>query len=131
MTDVLVAGGSEETRLLLRGLLRLHHHRVVGDLGSGTATLTIPPDSKELVVVVDADLQDPEWEKAIGDARRQHGNLKVVLLTATRSTEVLAKAKNLGVAAIVRRPFAVRELIDAVGPSPPPAPSDASRPGPG
>jgi DNA-binding NarL/FixJ family response regulator len=121
MTDVLVAGGSEETRLLLRGLLRLHHHRVIGDLASGSATLTIPADAKALVAVVDANLQDPEWERAIADARRQHPDLKIVLLTATRSTEVLAKARTLGVAAIVRRPFAVRELIEAVGPATPPA----------
>jgi DNA-binding NarL/FixJ family response regulator len=130
MTDVLVAGGSEETRLLLRGLLRLHHHRVIGDLASGSATLIIPADAKALVVVVDADLQDPEWERAIAEARRQHPDLKIVLLTATRSTEVLAKARNLGVSAIVRRPFAVRELIDAVGPAAPPPPTEAPPSGP-
>jgi DNA-binding NarL/FixJ family response regulator len=127
MTDVLVAGGSEETRLLLRGLLRLHHHRVLGDLASGSATLTIPSDARGLVAVVDADLQDPEWERAISEARQQHPDLRVVLLTATRSTEVLAKARTLGVAAIVRRPFAVRELIDAVGPAAaPPSPPETN-----
>ncbi|MCI4320056.1 MAG: hypothetical protein L3J87_00310 [Thermoplasmata archaeon] len=128
MTDVIVAGGSEETRLLLRGLLRLHHHRIVGDLASGAAVLSIPPGAQDLVVVVDADLQDPDWERAIVQARQQCANLKVVLLTGTRSAEVIAKARNLGISAIVRRPFAVRELIEAVGPAPPPAPPETQPP---
>ena len=128
MTDVIVAGGSEETRLLLRGLLRLHHHRVVGDLASGASTLTLPPGARDLVVVVDADLQDPEWERSIAQARQQSPNLKVVLLTGTRSAEVIAKARNLGISAIVRRPFAVRELIEAVGPAAPPNPPEPETP---
>jgi AmiR/NasT family two-component response regulator len=129
MTDVIVAGGSEETRLLLRGLLRLHHHRVVGDLASGAAKLTLPPGAQDLVVVVDADLQDPEWERAISQARAQSPSLKIVLLTGTRSAEVVAKARALGVSAIVRRPFAVRELIEAVGPAAPPASPETQPPG--
>jgi DNA-binding NtrC family response regulator len=119
MADVVVAGGSEETRLLLRGLLRLHHHRVLSDGAGGVPPITIPADARDPVLVVDADLQAPEWADAIGSALKARPELKVVLLTPTRSGDVVARAKTMGITNVVRRPFAVRELIEAVGPSAP------------
>ena len=128
MTDVVVAGGSEETRLLLRGLLRLHHHRVVADGFPEGSEISIPPGVQEPVLILEADLAKPECRDIVLRVRSARPDLKIVLLTANRSTDVAAKAAALGIDSILRRPFAVRELIDAVG-GPGPLPPIEGEPG--
>lgn len=129
MTDVVVAGGSEETRLLLRGLLRLHHHRVIADGFPEGSEISIPPGVQEPVLILEADPAKPECRDTVLRVRAARPDLKIVLLTANRSTDVAAKAAALGIDSILRRPFAVRELIDAVG-GPGPLPPIEGEPGP-
>ncbi len=127
MASVAVVGGSEETRLLLRGLLRLHGHQVVGE-GAAFAEI-LPRDSAAegpTTVVADVDLDDPETGRTLAAIRRARPSLRIVLLTPHRSARVEAKARELGLAGILRRPFAVRELMEAVEGRPgalPPSPT--------
>ncbi len=121
MAVVAIVGGSEETRLLLRGLLRLYRHRVVGE---GPTFAAIPPgnapDSRPTAVVADLDLDDPEAQEALARARRDHPSLRIVVLTSHRTPRIESKAHELGADSVIRRPFAVRELMEAVE-APPPA----------
>jgi AmiR/NasT family two-component response regulator len=78
----------------------------------------LPKDS-EAVVVVDADLDEVGWAEAVTALHRARPAQRVVLLCATRSPRVESQAKALGISAVVRRPFAVHQLIEAVnGPNP-------------
>ncbi|MGI0131537.1 MAG: hypothetical protein ACREDK_00335 [Thermoplasmata archaeon] len=117
MTNVIIVGGSEETRLLLRGLLRLHRQRVLGE-GANEAYLERMPDSPPPdVLVLDVNLEEPAWRDAVRIALRHHPGLRAVLLTPSRGARVEELAREAGIAALVRRPFAVHELIEAVAPA--------------
>lgn len=116
MQHVAIAGGTDETRLLLRGLVRLHHHRVVAE-GFGPETLTESSnDGAPTVALVDADLDDPRWADAVRRCSAARPGIRIILLTASRSPQLEARAKELGVAALLHRPFAVHELVDVVEP---------------
>jgi DNA-binding NarL/FixJ family response regulator len=123
-SDVAIYSAQDDVRLLLRGLLRLHRYRVVGEGNSPNALLQLPKDS-DAVVVVDADLDEVGWAEAVTSLHRARPGQRVVLLSATRSPRVESQAKSLGISAVVRRPFAVHQLVEAVnGPeiaAPPPA----------
>jgi len=114
MTDVAIVGGSEETRLLLRGLVRLHHHRVVFE-GPNPASLgELPAEPSTLVVLVDADLEAAEWSAAIAGALRESPSRRGVLIAPSRSARIEQRAKELGFASVLRRPFAVHELVEVL-----------------
>ncbi|HEY6239081.1 MAG TPA: hypothetical protein VIZ68_07855 [Thermoplasmata archaeon] len=114
MTNVVIAGGSEETRLLLKGLVRLHRHRVVAE-GSGPETLReLPVDAEPPVALVDVDLDDPTWSAAIGETLRRCPGIRIVLLTPNRSPRVDSAARDLGIHTVLRRPFAVHQLVEAL-----------------
>jgi two-component system, OmpR family, response regulator len=112
-SDVAIYSANDEIRLLLRGLLRLHHYRIVGE-GSAPASLLEIPREMAPVVVLDADLDEMGWVESIQELHRHRPELRVVLLTATRSPRVGTQAKATGIDAVVRRPFPVRELLEAV-----------------
>jgi CheY-like chemotaxis protein len=124
MTNVIIVGGSDETRLLLRGLLRLHRQRVTGEGTSASYLDQLPISPEPTVVVLDVDLEEPEWLNSIKQAIGRHQNLRAVLLTVSRSARVEELAKEAGISALVRRPFAVHELVEAVSPgsTTPPSP---------
>ena len=116
MQHVAIAGGTDETRLLLRGLVRLHHHRVVAE-GFGPETLEeLPKDSAATVVLIDADLDDARWAETVRRCAESRPGTRIVLLTASRSPQVEARARGLGVVALLHRPFAVHELVAVIEP---------------
>ena len=85
------------------------------------------------VLLVDTELKSPAWNEFIPQARAVNPATRVVLLTPTRSARLELQARSLGVTALVRRPFAIQELLNAVGPSgdtevPPGAPPEAPAP---
>lgn len=127
MTNVVVVSGSDETRMLLRGLLRLQRHRVVAEGGRVDCLEKVPGDGSDTVLVLDVDVADDGWAKGLRDALTRRPSLRVVLLTPSRGGRIEDQAKELGVLTLLRRPFAVHELVEAVAGAtavgPPPAPS--------
>jgi CheY-like chemotaxis protein len=122
--DVAILSPHDEMRLLLRGLLRLHQFRIVRE-GNGPGSLGEIPDGERAVVVLDADLDELSWSEAIRQFREHRPEVRLVLLTATRSPRVGTQAKACGISAVVRRPFQVHELLEAVsGAGPPVAPPE-------
>ena len=116
MANVIIVGGSDETRLLLRGLLRLHRQRVLSE-GTTTEYLkTLPTSTEPSVLLLDVDLEAPEWLSAIRQTVDRIEGMRAVLLTPSRSPRVEELARRAGVSKLLRRPFAVHELIEAVSP---------------
>jgi DNA-binding NarL/FixJ family response regulator len=118
-SDVAIYSAHDEIRLLLRGLLRLHRFRVVGE-GSDPTALQHAPGDASTVVVLDADLDEIGWLEGVHALRRARPEMRIVLLSASGSPRIETHAKSLGIAAVVRRPFAVHHLIEAVNGSTPP-----------
>jgi hypothetical protein len=117
MANVVIAGGSDETRLLLRGLVRLHHHRVVAE-GYGPETIgQVPRDVESPVFLLDADLENPKWVEQIGGIAQRHPQHRVVLLTSDGTASFEARMRGLGVDRLLRRPFAVHDLVEAIDPT--------------
>lgn len=125
MTSVAVVGGSEESRLLLRGLVRLHRHRVVAEGGTPEVLRELPADGGALVVLIDADLDDEAWSEGISSALRGMDHRRGVLITPSRSPAVEQRARALGIVGVLRRPFAIHELVEVLT-----VPGEAA-PGPG
>lgn len=113
--SAIVVAGDEETRVLLRGLLRLHHYRVIGEAeGSteGTELLRTHPPS---VMVVDAALAEGSFPVLIREARLLRPEMRVVLVTPTpvRPGDGTPKGAD-GPDATVTRPFRLADFLNAL-----------------
>ncbi|MCI4331577.1 MAG: hypothetical protein L3K19_07000 [Thermoplasmata archaeon] len=123
MTNVMVVGGSEETRMLLRGLLRLHRHRVLLESPSLTTLSKIPEEGCNGVLILDCDIAEDAWAWAIESSLRANPGMRAILLTASRGGRIEEEAKRIGIQTLLRRPFAVHELVEAVAGAPPTSPT--------
>lgn len=120
--DVAIVSPREEIRLLLRGLLKLHHFRVVKE-GSTPEALGDLTATGPAILLVDAELDEMGWSEALRALRERRPELRVVLLTSSRSPRTGVQARASGVSALVHRPFAVHELMEAMRGAAPPTPA--------
>jgi DNA-binding NarL/FixJ family response regulator len=116
MANVAVVGGSREVRLLIKGLLRLHHHTVVAEGPSFDVLDGIPATADPPVVVVDFDLEEPGRIEAVRIARKARPESRFVLLTLGGGPPLREAGRTIGANAMISRPFAVRDLVEAVAP---------------
>ncbi len=116
MANVAIVGGTEDIRLLLRGLARLHHHQVVAE-GAVPETLDalarLPAAS---VVLLEADLDEAATSQRVAEILRLRPDLRTVLITARWSPRVEELAHRLGIPTVLRRPFAVHQLVEVLAP---------------
>jgi DNA-binding NarL/FixJ family response regulator len=122
-TVLLVA--SPDTRLLLKGLLRLQRHPVVFEADRWDAFEQCPAPSGTTLLVVDHDPRLGDWCSNVRSILTRYPDYRAILLTPDRSPELARQAPSVGVRAVVVRPFALREFAQALatateGGAPPP-----------
>jgi DNA-binding NarL/FixJ family response regulator len=107
-------GGTADDRLLLRGLLRLHRHRVAAEIEGDHGVREITPSDERKVLIVQADPRSGEWAQQLTDALGRDPSLLAMVLTPVRSPEFDRRAADAGARAVLLRPFAVKTLIATV-----------------
>ena len=119
MAEVAIVGGTEEIRLLLRGLVRLHHHQVIAEGTSPEVLDRLQPNGSQRVAILDVDVEDAVWAKAVSGALARDPGMRIVLIVRSRTGRVESRAKELGIGPVLRAPFAVHALIEAIAPTAP------------
>ncbi|MCI4372165.1 MAG: hypothetical protein L3K02_00755 [Thermoplasmata archaeon] len=113
VTTVIV-GGTEETRLLLRGLVRLHRHRVLSETSSADDLGAGDPNDPAQVLILVCDGEGDEWPHELATARTLQPNLLPLLIVPERTPDLIARARRMGIKAVLNRPFAIRDLVSSV-----------------
>ena len=112
--DTVIVGGNEETRLLLRGLLRLHRYRVLGETRSAQDLDPSEDPRLRRVLVLVADSDGTEWSAELAIARERQAGLLPLLVVEEVGPELVDQARAAGVLGLLARPFAIRDLISTV-----------------
>ena len=109
-----IVGGSEETRLLLRGLVRLHQHRVLEEKATADELGPGDPNDPARVLILVADGEGDEWPHELATARELQPHLLALLVVPERTPDLIVRARRMGVKAVLNRPFAIRDLVSSV-----------------
>lgn len=111
----IVLGGSEDTRLLLRGLLRLHRHRVLLEAPTreGMERLPHSPEMKILVLDIGSD-KGETWADDLASLLKARTDLKALVILPSSDPALEAKARKAGAQMTLVRPFAIRDFVEAV-----------------
>ena len=119
-TAVVVAR-EEETRILLRGLLRLRHFRVLGEAEGSTHATELIRSEAPGVLVVDASLAEGSVTSLIRTTREVAPGTRIVLV-GPFGRESSPPASDAEADAVLPRPFRISQFEEAlVRPTPTPA----------
>ncbi len=114
-TAVVIAG-DEVIRVLLRGLLRLHHFRVLGEGLDEATGLTLIRAHTPQLLMVDSSLSEGEIPSLLLQAREIAPSLRTVLVASGGSSPVPSSLEGR-VDAVLERPFRVKDFARAIGAS--------------
>lgn len=120
-STAIVVAADEEIRVLLRGLLRLHHVRVLGEADGVERAIGLVRSTRPTLVVSDLELAEGTASLLLQELRRDSPGVRSVIV-CPRAPE---SAPQLGAErpdALLRRPFRVREFAEAIGAAAPEAP---------
>ncbi|MCI4365647.1 MAG: hypothetical protein L3K10_06275 [Thermoplasmata archaeon] len=118
-TSAVVVAGDEETRVLLRGLLRLHHFRVDGEAEGATQAMELLAHHHPTLLVVDVNLAEGTIPRLLADARALLPKLRTILV-APASRPPPPESVPGGPDVILLRPFRIRQFAEALRPPAPP-----------
>jgi DNA-binding NarL/FixJ family response regulator len=113
----LVVAGDEETRVLLRGLLRLHHCRVVGEAEGMSQALDMIAAHHPQILVADAVLAEGSLEAFLRSVGALTSRPRTIVVTPPDRDMPETPRPD----AILHRPFRIREFAQALGDHAPPA----------
>jgi CheY-like chemotaxis protein len=109
---VLIAEDTESVRMALRLAMEHLGHEVVGCVVNGWEALETYEATRPEMVLMDVRMPRMDGLTATSEIARRDRDAKVVIVTATRTTE--AEAREAGARGFVAKPFAVSELGDAI-----------------
>lgn len=115
IVSAVIWGRSEETRLLLRGLLRLHHHPVAQEVERVEDLERLPPAPGPRILLCDVDPGTGPWTAPLAAALERHPDLRAVVILPAGARSAEPEARRAGARAVLLRPFAVRDFDAALG----------------
>lgn len=124
--SAVVVAGDEETRVLLRGLLRLHHCRVLGEAGGASHAIDLVTAQRPRVLVADVNLSEGSFSQLLLEGRRIDPELRIILVLPNPRARV-PMPDGVRADALLYRPFRIREFAEALFASSPTG-SDPLRP---
>jgi DNA-binding NarL/FixJ family response regulator len=108
-------GGNEDTRLLLRGLLRLHRHRVLLEAQAPDGIERLPPSSETKILILDAGADaDCAWAEDLTSVLRSRSDLRALVILPTSDPALENRARAAGARGVLVRPFAIHDFVEAV-----------------
>lgn len=111
-----VVAGDEETRVLLRGLLRLHHVRVLGEAEAADEAVDLVRRHAPALLVSDVNLARGSVASLLREARAAHRSIRIVLVTpGDRGFHPPDDGAAPDV--LLPRPFRIRQFAEALGAS--------------
>ncbi|MCI4321690.1 MAG: hypothetical protein L3K18_07005 [Thermoplasmata archaeon] len=113
-STALVVAGDEETRVLLRGLLRLHHFRVVGEAEGAHEAIDLLRQTSPAVIVSDVNLVDGTFTELLEAARAVQPGPRVILVVPSSRPHAVADSPSKP-DVVLQRPFRIRQFAEALG----------------
>lgn len=114
-STAIVVAGDEETRVLLRGLLRLHHFRVDGEAEGSTEALELIRHHRPALLVVDVNLAEGSATSLLQQARSLVPTLRTILVAPSSRPPPAGTGPSVDV--VLLRPFRIRQFADALTPA--------------
>jgi DNA-binding NarL/FixJ family response regulator len=115
-SSAVVVAGDEETRVLLRGLLRLHHFRVDGEAEGATQGLDLVREHRPTLLVADVNLAEGSSTQLVVESHRIAPEMRVILVAPASRPPSPAGGAERGPDVVLLRPFRIRQFAEALLP---------------
>lgn len=114
MTKVLVVDDDAESRELLSEVLTTNGYTVGAVENAEAARALLSEDDAYRIVIADLRMPNGSGLELLEGLRRRHSKHEVILMSSFISVAERKRALDLGVDALIEKPFQLSELLDLV-----------------
>ncbi len=113
-TPAVLCSPDPDTRLLLKGLLRLQRHPVRTESDSADDLLELDPVAEPTVLLFEIAPGADRWEEELRAIGARHPKVRSVVIAPGGGAELDDRARCAGARAVLHRPFSIREMRTAI-----------------
>lgn len=114
MAKILVVDNASFMRNSMKYIVETAGHEVVGMAQDGSEAIKLYKELKPDVTLMDVLMEGMDGIQALENIRKEDSKAKVIMVTALGQENMVERAKELGAAGYIRKPFKVAEIIKEV-----------------
>lgn len=114
MAKIMVVDNSSFMRSSLEYIVENAGHSVVGMAADGGEAVKLYKELKPHIVLMDILMEGMDGIQALDAIRKDDPNVKVIMVTALGQENLQEKARGLGAAGYIRKPFEQDEIIKEI-----------------
>ena len=105
MARILIADDSDAIRLVLKDILSIGQHEVVGEAVDGADAVAKFSEIKPDVMLLDLAMPKKDGYTVVKEVIEEDNSAKIILITASDNQKVIHDCLNAGAVAYVSKPF--------------------------
>ena len=114
MAKVLIVDDSRTSRKILKEILKVGGHEILGEASNGEEGVILYKECKPDVVTMDITMPIMNGLEALMCIKKEDGNAKVIMITAAGQKEKMVQAIKEGADDFITKPFDADQILGAI-----------------
>ncbi|MBM2819404.1 MAG: response regulator receiver protein [Nitrosarchaeum sp.] len=114
MANILIADDSNSIRMILKEILMIDNHSVVGEAKDGKETidlyLALHPD----LLLLDLKMPKKDGLTVVKEITSKHSDAKIILITASDNQKIIQLCLDSGALSFISKPFDFKNVLKVV-----------------
>lgn len=114
MVRVMIADDSDAIRMVLKDILIIGQHELVGEATNGIETVQEYEKSKPDVVLLDLAMPKKDGLSALKEIIASHPHAKIIMITASDNQHTMKDCMNAGASGYILKPFNFQQVLETI-----------------
>ena len=114
MASVMVVDDSDAIRMVLKDIVVIGKHSLVGELQNGVEALSEYIKLKPDIVLLDMAMPKKDGVSVLREIINYDPDANVIMISASDNQETVKECLNLGAKAYILKPFNFQEVLDTI-----------------
>lgn len=114
MAKILVADDSESIRLVLRDILAIGNHEIVGEAIDGKEAIEKYTELNPDVILLDLAMPKKDGLTVVKEIINQDPQAKIILITASDDQKIITKCLSEGAKTSIAKPFDFNDVLNTI-----------------
>lgn len=114
MARILIADDSEAIRLVLKDILNIENHEIVGEAADGNEAVKKFLELKPDVLLLDLAMPKKDGLSVVKEIISRDSQAKIILITASDNQKIINDCLNAGATAFISKPFEFSDVLKVI-----------------
>src|SRR5215467_6866123 len=114
MARVMIADDSDSIRMVLKDILMIGQHELVGEATNGIETVELYQKSKPDVLLLDLAMPKKDGLAALKEIIAINPNAKVIMITASDNQNTMKDCLSAGASSYILKPFNFQQVLGTI-----------------